>query len=480
MRIPTASFLLGLSIGLGYPARATNTEPPAHPLLRDVAAQVRPAELQAIIDRLVGFGTRHTLSDTHSATRGIGAAREWVKQRFAAFDRHCGGCLEIEAPAQIVTGERLPGPTEIVDVLAIQRGTTDPQRVIVISGHLDSRVTDVMNATGDAPGADDDGSGTAAVIETARVLSQYKFPATLVFAVTSGEEQGLYGGKLLAQYAQAHHWRVEAELNNDIVGGTTGANGARESSYVRVFSEGTRSVETPEEAVRRRYNGGEVDSPSRNLARFIADLADRYLDGFRARMIYRTDRYNRGGDQVPMLAAGYPAVRFTEAIENYNREHQDVRIANGVHFGDTPEGIDFSYLANVTRLNAVAMAALAMAPPPPPAIKLEGAVSLDTTISWEPAADATQYRVWWRDTTDPRWTHSRLADPGAMSLLLKNVNIDDWFFGVSSLSKDGYESPVEFAGPAGSFTATSNSKPAATNRQSRDLFRVISFDARKA
>jgi hypothetical protein len=297
------------------------------------------------------------------------------------------------------------------------------------------------------------------VIEAARVLSQYKFPATLVFSVTSGEEQGLYGGKLLAQYAQAHHWQVEADLNNDIVGGTSSANGVKEDSYVRVFSEGTRSVETPEEALRRRYNGGEVDSPSRNLARFIANLADRYVDGFRARMIYRTDRYSRGGDQVPMLAAGYPAVRFTEAIENYNREHQDIRIANGVHYGDTLDGIDFPYLANVTRLNAVTMAALAMAPPPPPAIKLEGAVSSDTTISWEPAINAIQYRVWWRDTTDPTWTHSRLADPGATSLVLKNVNIDDWFFGVSSLSKDGYESPVEFPGPAGSFTASNRPKP---------------------
>jgi hypothetical protein len=460
MRFATASIVLTLTAALSGSAGAIDPQPPArHRLLQDIAGQISPTQLQSTIDRLVGFGTRHTLSDTHSATRGIGAAREWVKQRFTEIGRDCGGCLDVEMPAQTFTGERLPAPTIIADVLAIQRGTSDPGRVIVISGHLDSRVTDVMNATSDAPGADDDGSGTAAVIEAARVLSHDKFPATLVFAVTSGEEEGLYGGKLLAQYARAHGWQVEADLNNDIIGGTTAANGARADSYVRVFSEGTRSVETPEEAARRRYNGGEVDSPSRNLARFINDLAGRYLTGFTARMIYRTDRYSRGGDQVPMLAAGYPAVRFTEAIENYNREHQDVRVAGGIDYGDTLAGIDFPYLANVVRLNAITMAALAMAPAPPPGVKIEGAVSYDTTVSWTPSGGTADYRVWWRDTTAPTWTNSRLAEPGATSLVLKNVNIDDWFFGVSSLSQDGYESPVEFPGPAGAFAGSAQPAP---------------------
>jgi hypothetical protein len=453
MRLATASTVLTLTVGLICAAAAIAEPPPParHKLLQDIAVQISPAELQSTIGKLVGFGTRHTLSDTQSATRGIGAAREWVKQRFAEIGRDCGGCLDVEMPAQTFTGERLPSLTVIADVLAVQRGTSDPARVIVISGHLDSRVTDVMNATSDAPGADDDGSGTAAVIEAARVLSHYKFPATLVFAVTSGEEQGLYGGKLLAQYARDHGWQVEADLNNDIMGGVTGANGVRIDSYVRVFSEGTRSVETPEEATRRRYNGGEVDSPSRNLARFIDELAGKYLNGFTARMIYRTDRYSRGGDQVPMLAAGFPAVRFSEAIENYNREHQDVRAAGGVHYGDTLDGIDFPYLADVVRLNAITMAALAMAPAPPPSVKIEGAVSLDTTVSWTAAPGAAGYRVWWRDTTAPMWTNSQPAERGAASLVLKNVKIDDWFFGVSSISPGGYESPVEFPGPAGAF-----------------------------
>jgi len=308
------------------------TDAPAaspQPLLQSIIEDVHPDALHATIATLVGFGTRHTLSDTTSDTRGIGAARRWVKSRFEKIGKDCHGCLRIETPEQSVTGDRIPQPVTIMDVLAIQRGSDDregePPRVIVISGHLDSRVRDVMDAKSDAPGADDDGSGTAAVLEAARVLSKHTFHATLVYAVLQGEEQGLYGGKLLAQYAHDQHWDVEAVLNNDIIGNTLGTNGVKEASYVRVFSEGTRSTETPEQATRRRYNGGEVDSPSRNLTRFIDGLADTYLEDFHARMVYRTDRYSRGGDQVPMLAMGYPAVRFTEAIENYTREHQDVR-----------------------------------------------------------------------------------------------------------------------------------------------------------
>jgi hypothetical protein len=452
MRI--AVFLVGLSLA-GLSLAASQAAEPAprtvHPLLRTIAADVRPEEMHATIAKLVGFGTRHTLSDTVSDTRGIGAARRWVQSRFTEISRGCGGCLQIETPEETVTGNRVPTPTKIVNVLAIQRGTSDPNRVIIIAGHLDSRVADVMDATSDAPGADDDGSGTAAVIEAARVLSRHKFPATLVYAVLSGEEQGLLGGKLLAQYASDNNWQVEADLNNDIIGNTNGANGVTEKSYVRVFSEGTRSTETPEEATRRRYNGGEIDSPSRNLARFISGLAESYLPGFRARMVYRTDRFGRGGDQVPVLAAGYPAVRLTEAIENYTREHQDVRMVNGVQHGDVLDAVDFQYLAKVTRLNAVTMAALALAPAPPSSVKIEGAVSLDTTVSWAPVPGAASYRVWWRDTTAPYWTNTMSAGTAA-SLKLPNVNIDDWFFGVTAVSADGYESPVVFPGPAGTFT----------------------------
>ena len=421
--------------------------------LDDLAARVQATELHATIEKLVGFGTRHTLSDTKSKTRGIGAARRWVQSRFESLSKDCGGCLDIVTPAQTVTGTRIPQPTEVMDVVAIQRGTSDPDRVIVISGHLDSRVTDVMDAKHDAPGANDDGSGSAAVLEAARVLSQHKFAATLVFAVVSGEEQGLYGGKVLADYAKQHGWQVEADLNNDIVGNTQGQDGVVDNTTVRVFSEGTKSNETLDQAKYRRYHGGEVDSPSRNVARYVAELAEQHLTNFRVRMVYRTDRYGRGGDQVPFLEAGYPAVRFTEAHENYTRQHQDLRTEKGVRYGDTIDGVDFAYLAQVTRLNVLAMASMAAAPAPPSGVAIEGAVSTDTTIKWEPVAGAAGYRVWWRDTTAPAWQHSR--DVGnSTQATLKDIIVDDSFFGVSSLSADGYASPVVFTGDAGSFVDT--------------------------
>lgn len=422
---------------------------PRHPELSRFAGEVDAAELRATITRLVAFGTRHTLSDRASPTRGIGAAERWTAERFRQISGGCGGCLTVDVPMQTFTGDRLPAPTRVGAIIAIQRGTTDPDRVIVISGHIDSRVTDPMNATSDAPGANDDGSGTAAVIEAARVLSKHRFPATLVYSVDEGEEQGLYGGHVLADYARAHGWRVEAALNNDIVGNTQGINGVVDRTHVRVFSEGTKAVETPEQANRRRYNGGEVDSPSRNLARFMDQIADDYVPGLDVTMVYRTDRFSRGGDQVEMLKAGYPAVRVTEAAENYDRQHQDLRVENGRRYGDTIDGVDFPYLAKVTRLNVTTMAALALAPAPPEGVKIEGAVSADTTASWAPTPGASGYKVWWRSTTAPQWEHSQPAS--ASPVVLKNVVIDDWFFGVSAVSAGGYESPVVFPGPAGDF-----------------------------
>lgn len=443
---------------LAAPAAAQPPLGGEQPLLRELAAQVSADRARATDAKLVAFGTRHTLSDTKSATRGIGAARRWVAAEFAAISKDCGGCLSVETPSQVFTSARIPNPTEVMDVLAIQRGTTDPDRVIVISGHLDSRVTDPLNATSDAPGANDDGSGTTAVIEAARVLSKHRFPATLVFAVLSGEEQGLNGGHVLAEYAAAHGWQVEADLNNDIIGNTEGMSGVRDNTHVRVFSEGTRTTETAAEADKRRYNGGEVDSPSRNLARFMDRLADQYLTNLDVVMVYRTDRYGRGGDQVEMLKAGYPAVRVTEATENYNRQHQDLRVENGVRYGDVLEGVDFPYLAQVTRLNVVTMAALAAAPVPPRGVTIAGAVTPDTTLKWAAAPGAAAYRVWWRPTTDPQWRFSRLVPVGAEATL-RGVNIDDFFFGVSAISADGFESPVVFPGPPGTFEREPPQKP---------------------
>jgi Zn-dependent M28 family amino/carboxypeptidase len=438
------------ALSLALPAAAQPIPGDDHLLLQEIPNWVSPDELHATIQTLVGFGTRHSMSDTVSETRGIGAARRWVKTRFEAISRDCSGCLNVQTPSQVFTGERLSKPTEIMDVLAIQKGTSDPGRVVIISGHLDSRNSEAMDFTSDAPGANDDGSGVAAVIEAARVLSKHRFAATIVYAVLSGEEENLYGGRLLSTYAKAQGWQVEAQLNNDIVGNIHGLSGVVDNTHVRVFSEGTKAVETQAQADRRRYNGGEVDSPSRNLARFVDELCGRYLTNFQVRMVYRTDRFSRGGDQVPMLEAGFPAVRITEAAENYTRQHQNVRVENGIAYGDVIEGVDFPYLAKVTGLNAVALAALASAPSPPSDVKIEGAVSPDTTLSWTASPGAAGYRVWWRDTTDPRWTHSLWAGPQTKQTL-KNVVIDDWFFGVSAVSADGYASPIEYPGPAGSF-----------------------------
>ena len=432
-------------------AHAETPAPSAdQPVLRVIAADVDAKALESTIRSLVGFGTRHTLSDTKSDKRGIGAARRWTKARFEAISKDCGGCLTIETPSQTFTGKRAPNGVVIEDVLAIQKGTTDPNRVIIIAGHIDSRVTDVMDFTSDAPGANDDGSGTAAVLEAARVLSKHKFPATLVFAVLSGEEQGLLGGKVMADYAKANGWKVEADLNNDIVGNSRGISGLIDNTHVRIFSEGTKAVETQEQANGRRYNGGEVDSPSRNLARYMDVLADRYLTNFDVKMVYRTDRFGRGGDQVPMLEAGFPAVRVTESVENYDHQHQNLRTENGKVYGDTIEGVDFTYLAQVTRLNLVTMATLASAPKPPSDVKIAGAVGADTKVSWAPTPGATGHRVWWRSTTEPTWTASRWVPEGD-TVTLKDVVIDDYFFGVSSITADGWESPVVFPGPNGAF-----------------------------
>lgn len=422
------------------------------PLLSEIAQAPDAAQLRATVQTLVNFGTRHSLSDTVSPKRGIGAARRWVQSRFEQIGRDCGGCLAVMTPSQTVTGPRVPKPTEIVDVVAIQQGTTDPQRVIVLTGHIDSRVSDPLNATADAPGADDDASGVALVVEAARLLSRYKFAATLVYGVLSGEEQGLYGGKVLADYAKAQGWRVEADLNNDIVGGTRGMNGVADNTRVRIFSEGVRATETPEDARQRRFEGGENDSASRNVARYAKGLAESYIPNWTVALVYRLDRFGRGGDHSAFNDAGFPAVRFTENSEDYHHQHQDVRTEAGVEFGDSIVHVDFPYLAKVTATNALTAAAMASAPPPPADVKITGAVTADTKLSWtaSPGSPAALFRVHWRDTSLPAWNFSRDAG-AAQSITLSNVAIDDFAFGVASVSADGFESPVVFPGAAGAF-----------------------------
>ena len=424
------------------PVLAADPQLPIAPL-KEVAGLVKSDTLQADIDKLVSFGTRHTLSSPTDKKRGIGAARAWTKSEFEAISKQCGGCLTIMTPTDTVSGNRIPQPVEIVNVLAIQKGESDPNRVIIISGHIDSRVTDVMDADKDAPGANDDGSGTAAVIEAARALSHKKFAATIVYAVLTGEEQGLYGGKLLAKTAKEQGWQVEAQLNNDIIGNVEGLNGKIDRDHFRLFSEGTKANETEAEAKRRRLAGGEIDSPSRNLARLVAELTGAVMPDFHAKMIYRADRFRRGGDQAPLQEAGYPAIRITEAAENYHRQHQDLRTENGIAYGDVASGVDIAYLTQMTRMNVVALADMAWAPAPPPEVRIDGAVSDDTSLSWDASAGASGYWVRWRETDASEWTQKTFsADP---QIVLKDWVVDDWAFGVSAVSTQGFVSPTTFA-----------------------------------
>jgi hypothetical protein len=437
----------------------------------DPAAEVSQARLRADVETLVGFGTRHTLSAQDDPRRGIGAAWAWGEAQFRRASEACGGCLEIVTPETIVSGDRIPRPVRLVDVVAIQRGTERPNEVVIVQGHIDSRVSDVMDAVHDAPGANDDGSGTALVVEAARVLSRRKYPSTIVYALLTGEEQGLYGGKLLADYAAQQGWTVKAVLNNDIVGNSCGSDGHCDAAHVRVFSEGPRADSTPEALAALARDGGENDSPSRNLSRFVARLAN--SRELAVRPIWRTDRMGRGGDHIPFLKKGYPAVRISVAVEDYEHQHQDVRVEDGVRYGDTIDEMDFPYLARVTRLNVRTLDALARAPMPP-APKAEAAVRTFTRITWAPVAGASAYRIYQRTTDSAGWPLKPVAEvnafdeeakaiaehkipPGSVVLArqydhdLQGVRGDDWLFGVSSVAADGSESPVAGAVPGGAF-----------------------------
>ncbi len=411
-------------------------------------APVSEARLRADVEKMVGFGTRHTLSSQTDAKRGIGAAIRWAEAEFKRTSQACGGCLTVVVPDTMVSGTRIPTPVRLRDAVAIQRGTERPNEVVIVQGHIDSRVSDVMDATRDAPGANDNASGTALVLEAARVLSKSRFPTTIVYAALSGEEQGLYGGKLLADYAKAQGWTIKAVLNNDIVGGSRGADGKVDDTHVRVFSEGPRAdADDKTRAAARRF-GGENDSPGRNLSRFIAGLQQPGLD---VRQVWRADRMGRGGDQTPFLEAGYPAVRFSVAIEDYDHQHQDLRTENGTKFGDTIDEMDFPYLAKVTRLNVAALAALAKAPLPP-APKVEAALSTDSDITWAAVPGATSYNVWQRRTDASEWEQAPVsAAVTGTSVKLKGVRGDDWLFGVSAVAAGGAQSPTAAAVPGGAF-----------------------------
>lgn len=429
-------------------AQAVAVPPFEDERLREIAEAPSASRIEADIRILAGFGTRHTLSDTVSASRGIGAARRWIFAEFERISAACGGCLEVSYHRSLVPGDprgRIPTDTWIVNVVAVLRGTEHPDRYVVMAGDIDSRASDALDGASDAPGANDNASGMAGVLEAARVLSKYRFPSSIVFAGLSGEEQGLFGGQDLARRALDGGWDLVAVLNNDMIGNVEGIDGVIDNRTFRIFSEPTPVTETEDERRRRRFYGGEVDGVSRQIARTVDRLTRQYLPDLEPMMVYRLDRFGRGGHHRPFNDAGFAGVRIMEAHEHYDRQHQDLRVENGRAYGDVLSGVNFDYAARLTAVNAVTLASLAWAPPAPTDVRIGGAVSPSTTLAWSPVtqSDLAGYVVRWRDTTAPQWQHRRFVG-NVTRFTLENLVIDNWLFGVSSVSKDGHESPVTF------------------------------------
>lgn len=416
-------------------------------MIREISAK----NIEASIRKLVSFGTRNTLSEQDNPTRGIGAARDWIFAEFQKISNDCAGCLTVEKQTFLQPkAARVPEPTNLTNVVATLKGTTDPSRVYVVSGHYDSMCGSPTDGKCDAPGANDDASGTAAVIELARVMSKRKYDATIVFMTVAGEEQGLLGARYFAEQAAAAKMNIEGMFTNDIIGGVTTQKNSPNRNKVRVFSEGVPSSETEAEGNTRRSVGGENDSQSRQLARFIKEQSDRYLKNFKVWMIYRRDRYLRGGDHIPFLEKGFTAVRITEADEDYTHQHQNVRTENGTFYGDTPEFVDFEYVANVTRVNMIALASLALAPARPKNVGIVTArLTNDTDLKWDASTDAdlAGYEVVWRDTTSAEWTNSAFVAANQTTYTAKSMSKDNYFFGVRAVDRDGNKSPVVYPRP---------------------------------
>ena len=442
-------YTLSLSLLLILPSWLLAQVPPAADLrMYDIIDAVSADRLESDILTLADFGTRHTLSDTVSDTRGIGAARRWIKAQFDQVSTDCEGCLEVFYQRNLISAEdnrRIPRDVEVVNVVAIQRGTVNPNRFIIMSGDIDSRASDVMNDSIDAPGANDNATGMAGAIEAARVLSQYEFPNSIVYVGLSGEEQGLFGGQGLAAYAQEKEWEIMGVLNNDMIGNIEGIDGVIDNQAFRIFSEPTPVTEGDRERRMRRYYGGEVDGVSRQLARYVHRLTETYLPQLNPILIYRLDRFGRGGHHRPFNDAGYPGIRIMEAHENYVRQHQDVRTEDGIAYGDVIEGVNFDYCAKLTAVNCLTLAGLGWAPPAPEQVAIGGAVMPDTKLTWAAVDDPplAGYKVYWRKTTAPQWEYSRYVGD-VTEFTLKGVVIDNYLFGVSAVGKDGHESVVVF------------------------------------
>jgi hypothetical protein len=417
-------------------------------------AEIDARNIERTIRKLVSFGTRNTLSVQDDPNRGIGAARDWLFSEFQKVaDGSEGRMTVVKQTFEQAKAARVPAPTLLTNVVATLKGgqPESEQRVYVVSGHYDSMCGSPTDGTCDAPGANDDASGTAAVLEMARVMAKYKFDATIVFMAVAGEEQGLLGSTYFAEQAKQSGMNIEGMFTNDIVGNTLGGNGVRDRSTLRVFSEGVPSNEKPEEANVRRGVGGENDSASRQLARFIREVAERYVPQLKVMMVYRRDRYLRGGDHIPFLERGFAAVRFTEPNEEYKHQHQNVRVENGVQYGDLPEFVDFGYIANVARVNAASLAVLALASARPKNVSiLTARLTNDTDLKWDAnkESDLRGYEIVWRDTTSPVWTNS-LRIGNVQSYTMKGMSKDNYFFGVRAVDNQGNRSPVSFPSPSG-------------------------------
>ncbi|MGB7784971.1 MAG: M28 family peptidase [Salinimicrobium sp.] len=433
----------------GFAATAQEQAPPQVDLrIYDIIDAVSADSIEADIQKLVSFGTRNTFSDTVSDTRGIGAARRFIKSDFEKISKECEGCLDVFYQKDFVTKEgndRVPKDAWVVNVAAVQKGKKYPNRYIIMSGDIDSRASNTMDFTTDAPGANDNASGMAGVMEAARVLSKYEFDNSIVYLGLSGEEQGLFGGQSFAKMAKEKGWEIIGVLNNDMIGNIEGVDGVIDNRTFRIFSEPVPPTETDRERMLRRYYGGEVDGISRQLARYIHKTTQTYMPEMNPMMVYRLDRFGRGGHHRSFNDLGFPGVRIMEAHENYNRQHQDVRVENGIEYGDVIEGVNFDYAKKLTSVNAINLAGLAWAPPAPQEVAIGGVVEPSAKLRWKKVGgdDVAGYKIYWRDTTNPQWQYSRYVG-NVDSYTLEGIVIDNYFFGVATVGKNGNESVVVF------------------------------------
>jgi Zn-dependent M28 family amino/carboxypeptidase len=412
----------------------------------DIINAVSAERIEEDITTLTNFGTRHTLSDTTSQTRGIGAARRWIKSEFEKISTACNNCLEVSYQKDLVkkgTNARIVKDVWVVNVLAVKRGTKYPNRYIIMSGDIDSRVSDPADFTSESPGANDNASGMAGTIEAARVLSKYDFESSILFVGLSGEEQGLFGGQGLAAYAKEKGWDIAGIINNDMIGNITGVDGVVSNRDFRIFSEPVPPTETERQRRARRFYGGEVDGISRQLARYVHKTTKTYMPEMNPTMIYRLDRFGRGGHHRPFNDAGFAGIRIMESHENYTQQHQDIRVEDGIAYGDVLEHVNFEYAKKLTAVNAINLASIAWAPSSPETVEIGGIVEPSAKLKWSKVDGATGYKIYWRDTTSPTWDNHRYVG-NVTSATLDGIVIDNYFFGVAAVGKDGHESMVVF------------------------------------